>query len=43
MNLFLMNVMILNFYHVVFILNRAPFDTSLWLIGLLYLNKDDLT
>jgi len=28
------------FYHVVLILCRAPFDTSLWLMGLPCLNKD---
>ena len=40
MNLFLINVMILNFYHAVLILHRAPFDTSsLWLMALPNLNK----
>ena len=30
-------------YRVGVILRRAPFDTDLWLMGLLCLNKDDLT
>ena len=33
----------LNLFHVILILHKAPFDTSLWLMGPPCLNKDDLT